>query len=126
MANFFTNAPPPGARSKSARGSSALAARLFRPRFEETAMRRAEDTQACLRSALRRRRRSLGLTQEQAAKVLGVRRLTYHRIEAGGRRIRFADIAALCELYQCHPAELLEDSALAAAYTRAAPTLLAV
>ena len=35
------------------------------------------------RSALRRRRRVLGLTQEAAARVLGMSRLSYHRIETG-------------------------------------------
>jgi hypothetical protein len=32
-----------------------------------------------IRSALRRRRRALGLTQEQAGRLLGMHRLTYHR-----------------------------------------------
>jgi DNA-binding XRE family transcriptional regulator len=123
MANLM-NPPLPGVRSKSARAGAALGARLFRPHSQERSMNRAEDAQSCLRSALRRRRRTLGLTQEQAAQVLGIKRLTYHRIETGARRIRFADLAALCELYQCHPAELLQDSALAAAYTRAVPALL--
>jgi len=87
-------------------------------------MRPAPDSQSCLRSALRRRRRALGMTQEQAAVVLGMPRLTYHRIETGARRIRFADLGALCELYNCEPAELLQDSQLAAAYSHAARTLL--
>lgn len=87
-------------------------------------MRTAHDAQACIRSALRRRRRTLGLTQEQAARLLGVPRLTYHRIETGARRIHFADFAALCELYDCHPAELLQDGQLAAAYARAATMIL--
>lgn len=86
-------------------------------------MRPTEDFQACIRSALRRRRRALGLTQQQAANVLGIKRLTYHRLETGARRIHFADFAALCELYECHPTELLQDSHLAAAYTRAAARL---
>ncbi len=86
-------------------------------------MRPAQDFQACIRSALRRRRRALGLTQQQAAAVLGMKRLTYHRIETGARRIHFADLSALCELYECHPAELLQDSQLAAAYARAAAGL---
>jgi len=41
---------------------------------------------------LRRRRRALGLTQEQASRLLGMHRLTYHRIETGGRRITFAEL----------------------------------
>jgi transcriptional regulator with XRE-family HTH domain len=82
------------------------------------------DAQACIRSALRRRRRALGLTQQQAAALLGMSRLTYHRIEAGARRIHFADLAAICELYNCHPVELLQDSQLVAAYARATTALL--
>ncbi len=84
----------------------------------------APDAQACIRSALRRRRRALGLTQQQAAQLLGLSRLAYHRIETGARRIHFADLSAICELYDCDPAELLQDGQLAAAYSRAAKTLL--
>jgi transcriptional regulator with XRE-family HTH domain len=87
-------------------------------------MRAARDTQACIRSALRRRRRALGLTQQQAAQILGMSRLTYHRIETGARHIHFADLAAICVLYNCHPVELLQDSQLAAAYAHAATALL--
>src|SRR5271169_5516933 len=112
-----------GARSKSSRSAAALSARLFSPRSEERPMRAARDTQACIRSAVRRRRRALGLTQQQAAQLLGVSRLTYHRIETGARHIHFADLAAICELYNCHPVELLQDSQLAAAYALAAAVL---
>lgn len=87
-------------------------------------MRAAHDNQACIRSALRRRRRALGLTQHQAAQLLRMSRLTYHRIETGARHIHFADLAAICELFNCHPAELLQDSQLAAAYAHAATALL--
>ena len=87
-------------------------------------MRASHDFQACIRSALRRRRHALGLTQQQAAALLGMSRLTYHRIETGARHIHFADLAAICELYNCHPTELLQDSQLAAAYARAATALL--
>jgi predicted transcriptional regulator len=38
-------------------------------------MRRADDTQSCIRTALRRRRRTLGLTQEDAANILGMSRM---------------------------------------------------
>jgi DNA-binding XRE family transcriptional regulator len=124
---IFAPSPPAAAHSKSARAGAALAARLFGaqldPRPEEKPMPAAADAQACIRSALRRRRRALGLTQEQAAHILGMPRLTYHRIETGARRIHFADFAALCDLYDCDPAELLQDSQLAAAYGRAATAL---
>jgi transcriptional regulator with XRE-family HTH domain len=84
-------------------------------------MRASRDVQACIRSALRRRRRALGLTQQQAAQLLAMSRLTYHRIETGARHIHFA---AICELFNCHPVELLQDSQLAAAYANAATALL--
>jgi DNA-binding XRE family transcriptional regulator len=111
-------------RSKSARSAAALIVRLFSSRSEERPMRSAHDYQACIRSALRRRRRALGLTQQQAAQLLGMSRLTYHRIETGARHIHFADLAAICELYNCHPVELLQDSQLATAYAQAATALL--
>ena len=120
----FTKTQPSGAGSKSARARAGFAAALFSPRFAESSMRSTQDFQACIRSQLRRRRRALGLTQEQAAGILGIKRLTYHRIETGARRIHFADLAALCELYSCDPAELLQDSQLAAAYARAAAALV--
>ena len=67
-------------------------------------MRRPDDSQACIRSALRRRRRTLGLTQNDAANLLGMSRVSYHRIETGVRRIRFVEIAALF----VYPAPLCE------------------
>jgi DNA-binding XRE family transcriptional regulator len=120
----FRQVQPLGCRSKSVRSGAALTAHLFSSRSEERPMRAAHDNQACIRSALRRRRRALGLTQEQAARLLRMSRLTYHRIETGARHIHFADLAAICELYNCHPVELLQDSQLAAAYAHAATALL--
>jgi DNA-binding XRE family transcriptional regulator len=120
----FRWAQSSGGRSKSARSGAALTAHLFGPRSEERPMRTSRDVQACIRSALRRRRRALGLTQQQAAQLLAMSRLTYHRIETGARHIHFADLAAICELYNCHPAELLQDSQLVAAYAHAATAIL--
>jgi transcriptional regulator with XRE-family HTH domain len=102
----------------------ALAARLFGALAKEGEMRRKDDAQACIRAALRRRRRSLGLTQSDAARLLGMQRLTYHRIENGNRRIHFNEIAALCAVFRCHVGELLQDGQLAAAYAHAARKLL--
>src|SRR5215469_2906642 len=97
-----------GCRSKTARAGAALATRLFgAPPPKEEKMRRKDDVQACIRSALRRRRRSLGLTQGDAARLLGMQRLTYHRIESGERRIHFKEIAALCAAFRCPVGELL-------------------
>lgn len=87
-------------------------------------MRHTDDPQACIRSALRRRRRTLGLTQEAAARVLGMPRLTYHRIETGARHIHFSELAAICAAYHCHIGELLQDGQLADAYAHAAKAIL--
>jgi transcriptional regulator with XRE-family HTH domain len=87
-------------------------------------MRRADDPQACVRSALRRRRRALGLTQEAAAQVLGMSRLTYHRIETGARSIHFSELATICQAFHCHIGELLQDGQLADAYAHAAKAIL--
>jgi transcriptional regulator with XRE-family HTH domain len=87
-------------------------------------MRYHDDPQSCIRAALRRRRRALGLTQEAAARLIGLSRLSYHRLETGARHIHFADLAAICEMFNCAPGELLQDSQLAAAFSRAATELL--
>jgi DNA-binding Xre family transcriptional regulator len=110
-------------RSKAARSGAAIGGRLFGSVMERPA-RRGEDAQACIRSALRRRRRVLGLTQEAAAGVLGMSRLTYHRIETGKRSIRFTELAAICAAFNCHVGELLQDGQLANAFTYAAKAIL--
>jgi len=80
--------------------------------------------QACIRSALRRRRRTLGLTQAAAARVLGMSRLTYHRIETGARHIHFAELAKICAAFNCHIGELVQDGQLANAFIYAAKAIL--
>jgi transcriptional regulator with XRE-family HTH domain len=87
-------------------------------------MRQGGDPQLCIRSALRRRRRTLGLTQQDAAGLLGMPRLTYHRIESGSRRIRFTELAAIAAAFHCAVGEVLQDGALAAAFNHAAHTIL--
>jgi DNA-binding XRE family transcriptional regulator len=109
---------------KGARFGTAIGAGLFRPPPRARSVRRIDDAQACIRSALRRRRRALGLTQEAAGRILGMPRLTYHRIEAGTRRIHFADLAAICTAFGCDIGELLQDATLTAAYAYAANSLL--
>jgi DNA-binding XRE family transcriptional regulator len=121
---IFGSAKGPRYRSKAVRSGAALAARLFGPEAMEREMRRTNDHQASIRSALRRRRRTLGLTQQDAARLLGMQRLTYHRIETGGRTIHFAELAALCEAFHCPIGELVQDGQLAAAFTHAARALL--
>jgi DNA-binding XRE family transcriptional regulator len=116
--------PGSGYRSKAARSGAAIGARLFSPVPRQAAPDRAADEQACIRSALRRRRRVLGLTQEAAAGVLGMSRLTYHRIESGRRHIHFAELAVICEAFNCHIGELVQDGQLANAFVYAAKALL--
>jgi DNA-binding XRE family transcriptional regulator len=113
-----------GYLSKIARLGAAITAGLFCSGSEETKMSLAEDSQASIRSSLRRRRRVLGLTQQDAASFLGMSRMTYHRIETGTRRIRFAELAAMCEAFNCHVGELVHDSQLASAYIYAAKAIL--
>src|ERR1700730_18671546 len=101
-----------------------MGAGLFSSRSEEKPLQRPDDSQACIRSALLRRRRALGLTQDDAASLLGMSRVTYHRIETGNRRIRFGEVAAICEACNCHVGELVQDSQLASAYVHAAKAIL--
>jgi DNA-binding Xre family transcriptional regulator len=114
----------PAYRSKAARSGAAIGARLFSPAAAETPRWRSEDAQACIRSALRRRRRALGLTQAGAAQLLGMSRLSYHRVESGARHIRFTELAAICSAFNCHIGELVQDGQLASAFTNAARAIL--
>jgi DNA-binding XRE family transcriptional regulator len=107
-------------RSKSVRTGAALTARLFGAQTS-LAPRRTVDDQSCIRAAIRRRRRTLGLTQDAAAQILGLKRLTYHRIEHGPRRIRLPELAIICALYNCDIGEIVQDAELA----HAAKALLA-
>lgn len=111
-------------RSKTARLGAAVGAGLFASRPEAKITRQSNDSQACVRTALRRRRYALGLTQEDAAGILGMSRMTYHRIETGTRRIRFSELAAICAAFNCHIGELLQDGQLANAYANAAKAIL--
>jgi len=111
-------------RSKALHSGAAIGARLFSTASQERPTGRDGDAQACIRSALRRRRRVLGLTQEAAAAVLGMSRLTYHRIETGRRQIHFTELATICAAFNCHIGELVQDGQLANAFAYAAKALL--
>ena len=102
---------------------AALTARLFSAGPVNRPGRVRDDPQGAIRSAIRRRRRTLGLTQEEAAALLRLSRLSYHRIESGRRRIRAAELAAICAAYNCHIGEIVQDGALAQAFVRAASDL---
>src|SRR5487761_765598 len=95
---------------------AALTARLFSAGSVNRPGRVRDDPQGAIRSAIRRRRRTLGLTQEEAAALLRLSRLSYHRIESGRRRIRAAELAAICAAYNCHIGEIVQDGALAQAF----------
>lgn len=111
-------------RSKTARLGAAMGKGLFSSGSEEKPVRGGDDSQACIRSALRRRRRTLGLTQEEAAQLLGKSRMTYHRMETGTRRIRFSELATICAAFNCEVGELVQDGQLATAYAHAAKAIL--
>src|SRR5215469_12244509 len=113
-----------GYRSKAVRSGTAIGARLFASGPQDRPTDQSRDAQACIRSALRRRRRALGLTQEAAAAVLGMSRLTYHRIETGRRQIHFTELATICAAFNCHIGELVQDGQLANAFAYAAKALL--
>src|ERR1700751_4995924 len=98
-----------GYRSKTTRAGPTMGARLFSSGLQQRPMGRPEDAQACIRSALRRRRRMLGLTQEAAAGVLGMSRLTYHRIETGRRHIHFTGLGAVCGAVNRHIGGIARD-----------------
>jgi hypothetical protein len=51
-------------------------------------------------------------------------RVSYHRIETGVRRIRFVEIAAIWEAFNCHVGVLVQDGQLASAYVHAAKAIL--
>jgi DNA-binding Xre family transcriptional regulator len=111
-------------RSGTARLGIAKGDGLFTSRPEAKVMRRSDDSQACIRSVLRQRRHALGLTQEEVAGILGMSRMTYHRIETATRRIRFSELAAICAAFHCQIGELLPDGQLANAYANAAKAIL--
>lgn len=111
-------------RPRSAGFGAALGAGLLRVPAGGRPARPHEDPQACIRSAVRRRRRALGLTQAQAARLTGLSRLAYNRIETGARRIGLAELAALCAAYHCHIGELVQDGVLAQAFADAAKAIL--
>jgi transcriptional regulator with XRE-family HTH domain len=70
------------------------------------------------------RRRALGLTQEQAGRLVGMHRLAYHRVESGERQIKFAELGHICAAFGCQIGDLVQDSQLAEAYVSVARAIL--
>lgn len=83
------------------------------------------DPQAGIRQALRRIRRTLGLSQDDAARIIGMTRISYHRLESGRQRIRLDQIASICSGLRCRIGDLIQDDPIAvAAYSAAARSIL--
>lgn len=82
------------------------------------------DPQASIRAAIRLRRRKLGLTQDEFSAIVGMSRVTYHRIETGNRRIRAEELSGFCKALCCAASDLIEDPALARSYEFIAKSLL--
>jgi transcriptional regulator with XRE-family HTH domain len=78
-----------------------------------------EDCQRPIRLLLKRRRRQLGMTQEQAAILMGMSRVSYNRTESGTRKIDVMELASLCEALGCTIEDVIDDPHLAQTYRRA-------
>ena len=74
------------------------------------------DPQAEIRDAIKRRRRTLGLTQIEAADLLGVHRLVYHRMENGQRRLTTQLLALFCAAFHCSIDDLIADPSVLRSY----------
>lgn len=51
------------------------------------------------RKRIRAHRQAIGLTQAEAADILGIGRLVYHRMESGARRLRYKDFCAISKAF---------------------------
>jgi len=60
-------------------------------------------------SALRQRRRELGMSQEVVARHLGVSRSWVSKVEDGQRRLDILEVIDLCLLYRIDPVEVTRD-----------------
>jgi transcriptional regulator with XRE-family HTH domain len=83
-----------------------------------------DDPRTAIRAAIRRRRRQLGLTQDEFSALAGLTRVTYNRIEKGHRRIRLEELSGLCAVVGCSVGDLVEDKDLASTLETAARALL--
>src|SRR5258708_27494556 len=77
------------------------------------AMTRSDSLRARIGARMRERRRALGMTQEQCATLIGMRRVTITRIERGYRRLEMPELATIFETLGCTAEELLGDPPLA-------------
>ena len=77
----------------------------------------SKDLQAPIRLFVYTKRKTLGLTQAQMAEVLGMSRLSYHRMEMGERIVKFDDIGKLCDLFDCTVESMVGED-LASFYRR--------
>src|SRR5258708_26911292 len=87
------------------------------------AMTRSDSLRARIGARMRERRRALGMTQEQCAALIGMRRVTITRIERGYRRLELPELATICETLGCTAEELLAGPPLAQSPMRNAQRL---
>ena len=82
--------------------------------------------QTSLRRNIRQYRKTLGLTQDDVAKTLGISRLRFHRMETGSGTIRFEMIGRLCTLYGCSIDALVDDPMIAEVYRNLSKAIIGV
>ena len=66
--------------------------------------------QSAVGSAIRQRRRLLGLSQEGLAASAGVHRTYVGSVERGERNISLINLARIASALDCQPSELLSDA----------------
>lgn len=76
-------------------------------------MGRVDSDRLGIGEKLPQRRRSLGMTQQECAQLLGLPRLAVLRIERGYRRIRLPELERICDVVGCTAEDLLGDAGLA-------------
>ena len=59
---------------------------------------------------IRQARRNMGITQQQAAELLGITQLHYGRLERGDRRTSLEQLEQIAEVFHVSPYTLLEGS----------------
>ena len=59
---------------------------------------------------IRQARRNMGITQQQAAELLGITQLHYGRLERGDRRTFLEQLEQIAEVFHVSPYTLLEGS----------------
>lgn len=86
-----------------------------------SARERAHEAAKAVGRRLRLIRLQRGLTQEEAARRLGISYQQIQKWEAGHNRLHVGWVGSICQVYGCSPADLLtEDPPAPAAHSRPA------